>query len=346
MPATAEPVRTPVVLIAFNRPELLRRNLAVLRAVRPQQLFVVADGPRANRPDDVRLCSDVRALVADVGWPTDLRTTFAERNLGLEANVELGLDWVFGQVDRAIVLEDDCIPDPTFFPYCAELLDRYADNPRVWQLSGDNHGVPRAMFGERSYDFSTWASVWGWATWADRWHRHRAVFPRDHARAADRVDAVPRTADAVRTTPAESPPDALVTAAARRHFAEVATNSDGDARGWDHHWWVTVIANGGLSTTPAVNLIQNDGYGEGATHTRAAKPPAPAEPMPMPLVHPPEVALNPAVERELELILLRTDGRLSRIARRLIRPLWLRSLVRRIVTFPPVWWAVRRLVGR
>ena len=102
----------------------------------------------------------------------------------------------------------------------------------------------------------------------------------------------------------------------------------------------------GLSTTPAVNLVENDGYGEGATHTRAAKDPEPTEAMPIPMTHPAEVALNREVEAELELILLRTDGRLSRLARLLIRPLWLRSIVRRIITFPPVWWVLRRFVAR
>jgi hypothetical protein len=136
-----------------------------------------------------------------------------------------------------------------------------------------------------------------------------------------------------------------VTPAARRHFAEVAANTDGDARGWDHHWWVTIMAARGLSAMPVANLIENDGYGEGATHTRAEKQPEPAVPMAFPLTHPP-VELNRDVEGELELILLRTDGRLSRIARRLIRPLWLRALVRRIVALPPVWWLVRRLAGR
>jgi hypothetical protein len=340
-----EPVHTPVVLIVFNRPRVTQRNLDVLRQVQAEELFVVADGPRPGRADDEQLCGEVREQVAAIDWPAKVRTKFAPRNLGLEASVELGLDWVFAQVDRAIVLEDDCIPDPTFFPFCAELLERYADEPRVWQIGGDAHGVPREMFAGASYGFSTWASVWGWATWADRWHAHRALFPRDHAGAEQRVGMVPRTADAVRVTPAVPHPDALVTAAARKHFAEVAVNPDGDARGWDHHWWVTIMAERGMSAMPAANLIENDGYGAGATHTRAEKEPEPAEPMAFPLVHPP-VELNRDVEAELELILLRTDGRLSRIARRLIRPLWLRSLIRRVVAFPPVWWFVRRLAGR
>lgn len=332
----------PVVLIIFTRERVTRRNLEALRQAKPEQLFVIADGPRADRPEDVEACARARAVIDEIDWPCQVHRLFRERNVGLEANVELGLDWVFSQVDRAIVLEDDCIPDQSFFRFCEELLDRYADEPSVWQISGDNHGVPTALFGGDSYRFSTWASVWGWATWADRWHAHRALFNRTHEGAEDS----PTTKDAVRVAPAVPQPGTLTTKAAQRHFEYVSTCADGDAYGWDHHWWVTIMSEGGLSVMPAVTVIENDGYGEGATHTRAAKEPTPAETLPFPLVHPASVALDPAIEGELELILLRTDGRLSRLVRKLIRPLWLRSIVRRIITIPIVWKIVRRMVGR
>ncbi|UDY23613.1 hypothetical protein [Nocardioides sp. Kera G14] len=344
-PATA--LRTPVVLIAFRRPGVTRRNLDVLRQVRPERLFVVVDGPRPGRPEEAAQVEQVRALIdASVDWPCTVERRYVDRNLGLEANVELGLDWVFSQVDRAIVLEDDCIPDPTFFPFCEELLDRYADEKRVWQIAGDPHHVPAALYRGASYDFSTWASVWGWATWADRWHAHRVEFDRDHAGAEERVDATPRTAPALRRTPVVPAPGSLVTEGAVRHFTHVAGETNGDLRGWDHHWWVTIMSRGGLSVMPAVTLVENDGYGDGATHTRSAKEPTPAEPMPFPLRHPDRIELNRDIERELELVLLRTDGQLSRLARRLIQPLWLRAIARRVITFPPIWALLRRIVAR
>jgi hypothetical protein len=335
-------LNTPVVLIAFNRPGVTSRNLEVLREVKPSHLFLVVDGPRRHHPDDIHLCAAVREVLNAVDWPCEVRRRYAERNIGLEANVELGLDWVFGHVEKAIVLEDDCVPDESFFVYCEELLERYAEVKRVWQIAGDNHGVPQALFGGASYDFSTWASVWGWATWSDRWKAHRAVFDRDHAGAADRTVTMPPH----RVVPAGPRPGSLVTDAARRHFEFVADSTDGDLYGWDHHWWVTIMSEGGLSATPALNIVENDGFSEGATHTRAKKEATHAVAMPMPLTHPPETRLNQPVERELELILLRTDGRLSRAARRLIRPLWLRAIVRRVVSTPLVWRAVRRIVGQ
>src|SRR4051794_3382170 len=195
-------------MIAFNRPHLARRTLAAVREAAPQRLFVVADGPRSERPGDAELCAETRAVFDEVDWPCRVERRFSEVNLGVEGNVELGLDWVFAQVPEAIVFEDDCTPDPTFFPYAEELLARYRDDDRIWQISGNRHGVPRRLYQGDSYAFATWASVWGWATWADRWQRPRADFTRD-----------PVVGDApVRPRPAVPAPGTLVTRAGQRHF--------------------------------------------------------------------------------------------------------------------------------
>ena len=310
---------TPVVVIAFNRPELTARLVDALRKVQPERLFVVADGPRPDRPDDARLTGAVRRLFDELDWPARVERRFADGNLGCEATVELGLDWVFGQVDRAIVLEDDCIPDPSFFDYCDELLERYAGDPRVWQIAGNSHEVPPVRFGGDSYAFSSWASVWGWATWADRWQRHRELFPRDHA---------VRPAAPVRTEAPRIPPGALVTRGGRRHFAEAATSTDVVTHGWDKHWWISIIGAGGLAATPAVNLVENAGFGADATHGVSDRTTEPARPMTFPLRHPAAVALNADVERELELLLNRVGGPAARIARRLVRSPKLRRLLR------------------
>ncbi|QYJ03941.1 glycosyltransferase [Nocardioides panacisoli] len=331
-------LQTPVVVIAFNRPRLAERTLAAVRAAAPQRLLVVADGPRPDRPGEDALCAETRAVLERVDWPCEVERRYAAANLGLEANVELGLDWVFSRVDRAIVLEDDCTPDPTFFRFAEELLERYRDDARVWQVAGNRHGVPPGMFHGDSYAFSTWASVWGWATWADRWQRHRAVFPRDHVRrsATDAGDAP------VRREPAEPQPGTLVTRGGRRHFAEAARSDDVVTHGWDKHWWLTIMAAGGLSVTPAANLVENRGFGEDATHTSSAgRRDDPATPMGFPLRHPAAVALDEGVERELELHLNRIGGPAAQLARRVIRSPRLRRVARAAVNSGPALSAAR-----
>lgn len=325
-----------MVLVAFNRSALTARTLAAIRHAAPEQLFLVADGPRADHPGDVADCAAVRDVLAGVDWPCNVRRRYAAVNEGIEATVEAGLDWVFSHVDRAIVLEDDCVPHPTFFDYCARLLDRYADDDRVWQVAGHSHGLDPGAFAGRSYAFTAFGSVWGWATWRRAWLAHRARFPREHADGAVGV----RVAAPVRPAPLVLPTDRLVTVASRRHFERVAraaeSDTDGDEHGWDYHWWLSMLATGGLAATPAVNLVSNVGFGEGATHTRSTRQPIPAVPARFPLRHPPAVALDERVERELELAVVLMNGDLARLVRRFVRSVWLRGVLRAVAESRPV----------
>ena len=205
-------------------------------------------------------------------------------------------------------------------------LDRYAEDDSVWHIAGNSHWVQPKFFDGASYQFSSWASVWGWATWRRAWRRHREVFPRDHGSSPGSTSAP------VRIMQASPRSTSLVTHSGQRHFADVARSTGAEEYGWDSHWWMTLLTEGRLSVTPAVNMVSNDGFGEGATHTRSSRPPTPGQPISFPLRHPGAVALSEPVERELELVLLRANGRLARAARRVVRPLWMRGIVRRIIT--------------
>jgi hypothetical protein len=329
---------TPVVLIAFNRPEVTRRTFAAIRAARPPRLYLVCDGPRADRPHDAAGVAAVRALLEDVDWPCEVDRRFSDHNLGVEANVELGLDHVFSQAERAIVLEDDCLADPTFFRYADELLDRYSDHRRVWQVAGHGLGLPETLFHGRSYAFSAWASVWGWATWSDRWHRHRELFPRTYSGIGDEAP--------IRTAPVELDHAALVTTSGRRHFAEAAASDDVFTHGWDKHWWLSIMSERGVCVTPSHSMVENVGFGEGATHTGGTGANyGVARPVEFPLVHPADVAVDVEVERELELVLNRVGGRTARLARRLVRSPGMRRVLRSAVDSRPAT-AVARTLSR
>src|ERR1700694_5015691 len=114
---------TPVALIIFNRPEQTAKVFAAIRAARPPQLFVIADGPRPGVQSDAAKCAAARAMIENVDWPCQVVRRFSDENIGLRRNVSEGLNWVFGQTERAIILEDDCLPDPSFFLFCQELLE-------------------------------------------------------------------------------------------------------------------------------------------------------------------------------------------------------------------------------
>ncbi len=158
---------TAVALLLFRRPEETARVFERIREARPSRLFLIADGPRPGNEEDARGCEEARAVVERVDWPCDVVRDFAEENLGLKRRIPSGLDRVFSEVEEAIVLEDDCLPHPSFFPYCAELLDRYRDDERIVHITGSQ--LLRIPPAEASYHFSRYPHVWGWASWRRAW---------------------------------------------------------------------------------------------------------------------------------------------------------------------------------
>lgn len=255
--------------------------LEAVAQARPPRLFVIGDGPRADHGDDEALVAETRALISCVDWPCEVLTTFSQGNLGCDRRIATGLEWVFSQVPEAIVLEDDCLPDPTFFPYCAELLERYRNDPRIHMVRGSN--VVGRWTGD-SYYFSQVYHVWGWATWARAWRYYdegMRVWPwlkqtgwlNHHLGDARGARIAERFCDAAYS---------------------------GEMPQWDFYWAFSGWLRDALAIAPNVNLVENLGYGQDATHQRDTTHPfagVRAAPMTLPVVHPTAVEVCQAADR-------------------------------------------------
>lgn len=272
---------TPVALFVFNRPDCTEQVLAAIRRARPSRLYVVADGARVDRPGEAERCALVRSVVTrGVDWGCEVRTNFADRNLGCGCRVSSGIDWVFGQEDQAVFLEDDCLPDDSFFAFCAELLARYRDEPRVGQICGSTFvgpAWPRAT----SYVFSRYGPVWGWASWRRAWQ---------HYDFAMKAWPALRAAGGLRRL--------VVTGReARRRTAWYDAVAAGRIDTWDYQWGVAKLQRRLWSAIPTTNLVTNIGFGADGTHAAGAGAAGtPRQPMRFPLAHPAEVRLDDAYD--------------------------------------------------
>jgi hypothetical protein len=263
---------TPVAFLVFNRPQTTARVWEAIRQARPAKLLIVADGPRAGHPEDAERCAAVRAVCEQVDWPCEVLRNYADTNLGCRRRVSSGLDWVFASVEEAIILEDDCLPHATFFPFCHELLARYRDDERIMMISGDNFQAtpPR---GQYSYYFSRYPHVWGWASWRRAW-RHYDVnltrWPsiRDGGWLKDMLGDRQRTAYWTSI------------------FERVAQQR---LDTWDYQLTFACFCQSMLAIAPRHNLVSNIGFVSGATHTVANSPLSnlPVFAMQFPLDHPP-----------------------------------------------------------
>jgi hypothetical protein len=295
-------LETPLVFIVFNRPETTRRVWERIAAARPKRLFVIADGPRPARPADAELCAAVRQIVEHTDWPCEVAREYSTPNLGAAVRVSSGLDWVFKQVEEAIILEDDCLPDPTFFPFCTELLARYRDEPKVAQIAGCSFQGENPA-GPTSYYFSCYPHGWGWATWRRAWKNY------DHSMRAWREE---RGGDWLAR---------CVRDPVERRIWEQSFDAtlSGGVDAWDYRWVLAVWRTGSLGIAPYRNLISNIGFGADATHTRGSSPwdSLPLAPMPFPLVHPAAFARDEAADERTGRLVFRPPSWPVRVARRL-----------------------------
>lgn len=243
-----------ILLIAFNRPKELEQVFSVLKDLKPPRLYVAVDGPRPGRTEDVETVAAVQALVDRVkkDFPK-VETKFQRDNLGCRMGPVRALQWFFTHEEEGVILEDDCVPEPSFFSYQAELLERFRHDHRVLCIAGNNPLSTRS--GNESYFFSRFPVIWGWGAWRrslegidwslQDWEgKGGLAFWRRRLKPIQLFDYWKDQFDLIRYK-----------------------NLDA----WDIQFVHRAFATGALCAVPSRNLVRNIGFGESATHTKDGK---------------------------------------------------------------------------
>lgn len=278
-------LNTPVVLIVFNRPNTTLRVFEKIRQIQPKELFIIADGPRSGNESDLTKCSQVLDIVNNVDWDCKILTKIAKSNLGCGINVSSGISWVFEQVDKAIILEDDCVPDLSFFPFCEELLIKYNDHTNIMNICGSNIYYPSTRKNSNSYYFSGYFSTYGWATWKRAWNK---------------FDFSPTTEFTCETIKNFFGKNNI----ASEYWLYIFHNLRKNIRKsiWDCQWTLSCWSCSGISIKPYVNLVENIGFGADATHTKGDSyvKDVPALSLELPLKHPNKIIIDDDSDRYFE----------------------------------------------
>jgi hypothetical protein len=241
---------TPVAFLIFNRPDTTARVFEAIRQAKPEKLLVVADGARIDRIGEAEKCAATRAIIDRVDWDCEVLKNYSDINLGCKRRVSSGIDWVFSQVEEAIILEDDCLPAPSFFQFCQTLLEYYRYDNRVVHIGGANlqFGQTRTPY---SYYFTKYSEIWGWASWRRAWQNFD-VNMRSWAEFK-----TSRVLESAHPNPYE-----------QKYWLELLDRVyRGEIDTWDYQWNYACWCQGGLAIGPEVNLVTNIGFRADATHT-------------------------------------------------------------------------------
>ncbi len=270
-------MQTPVAFIIFNRPDSTSRVFEAIRQAKPPILLVIADGARSSKPGEAEKCAATRAIIDRVDWNCEVRTNYSDVNLGCGKRVSSGIDWVFQEVEEAIILEDDCLPHPSFFQFCEEILEYYRDDSRIMAISGNNFQRGR-KYSDDSYYFSRYNHVWGWASWRRAWNHYDFTMSQwPQVRDGNWLNSILDRR-----------------ALAKYWTVEFEKVHRGKVDTWDYQWTFACWIQNSLTILPQVNLISNIGFNADATHTNKGVPWASQSiyPIDFPLTHPSFILRN------------------------------------------------------
>ena len=279
-------LRTPILLITFNRPDHVRQVLTEIRKQQPAQLFVCQDGAREGNQLDAERAQEVRHVINElVDWPCELHTLYQEKNLGCGPGPAAGITWFFEHVEMGIIMEDDAVPHPDFFEYASTLLEKYKDDESVRAIGSMN--VDTQKWGDGSYYFSMMnRNLCAWATWRRAWQvfdlRLMGITKCRMQRALRKYGC---------------------TAIEREYWcdrlAEIQKDCCGGAS-WDMQFFMSIWLTGGKGIIPNVNISSNIGTVGEATHQMAAGniiDNVPTHPI-LPLIHPSTTNIQGEADRQ------------------------------------------------
>lgn len=239
----------PVLLIGYKRPDTTKLVFAEIRKAKPKQLFFAVDGPKKNNMSDYERVHEVRKIILGVDWDCEVKTYFPDENLGSKLAESSAINFLFEHVAEGIILEDDCLPDQSFFRFCAVLLAKYRDDDRIMHISGNNFQQGR-LIGEASYYYSHQNHAWGWATWRRAWNYYDVAmnsFPK--FKSQKQIKKI------------------LKDVAQREYYMDIFERVyKGEIDCWDYQWMYAIWCQNGLCINPNENLVSNIGYGKDGTY--------------------------------------------------------------------------------
>lgn len=316
-----KPLEVPILFIIFNRPETTKVVFDAIRHVKPSRLYIAADGPRQHVTEDVDRCEETRRVVSSIDWDCRVFTLFGNKNLGCGKGVCEAINWFFENEEEGIILEDDCLPAPAFFQFCATLLHHYRNDTRIMGIGGNNFEGAKEDEFEYSYRFSTIISIWGWATWRRAWMLND--YPMAHYAKITERKYLKASYDTIYEQ------DFYHYVFEKMHLGDDTTNSHNI---WDFQWQFACKINSGLLLIPTRNLIVNIGLGKDSTNTKNAKSPGhdlSLESLDFPLTHPDFMMVDHTKDSELfNRVFTSPSSRLkSHLKNLLPDPLWQRLVV-------------------
>lgn len=264
-------MKSPILFLIFKREDTTKLVFERIREVKPSKLYIAADGPRADRPDEAEKCVATRKIVENIDWPCEVHKLFQEKNLGCGLGVSTAISWFFEHEEEGIIIEDDILAHPDFFDFCDEMLEKYRNDEKIQLITGRNPFFSNIEH-DTSYYMSSNFHIWGWASWRRVWNTYQ-------------FDTAQLSKEDFMNKLALRLPEKC-----HSYYSDIFDMmAEHKCDTWDYQLFFNQILNDRFSIVPYVNITENIGIGSAdAAHTVAENHQISSHKAysPYPLVHP------------------------------------------------------------
>ena len=237
----------PILILGYNRPFHIKKLITSLKKIQPKKIYVSLDGSKKNTKD-INKCKLVKDEIERINWNCLIKKNYNLNNLGCKKSVSNGINWFFKNNNFGIILEDDCIPNLTFFNFCKKINEVHRDNEKIFAISGSNFFNKKI---EGDYFYSKYNHCWGWASWRRAWkHYDNSLSFWNKWKNSDNWKTFHKNK------------------IERRYWEKIFNElKKGKIDSWAYTWTCSVWKKNGLTIIPKKNLIKNIGFDINATNS-------------------------------------------------------------------------------
>ena len=239
-------IECPILYCCYNRLDLIKKSLNIIKHIECKKLYIAIDGPNTNN-EDINKNGQILKYIKSLKFSSEIKILERDKNLGCKIAISDAINWFFQTEEYGIILEEDLLPSESFFKFCDHLLEKYKNEEKIMMISGTNYLGENIK--SNKYFFSEHFLIWGWATWKRAWKTYDVEMNK-WKNETTKIE--------LRKRYSQKEFNFL----SNRLNSYFSTYSDT----WDIQWYFNCIYNEGLTIMPEANLVTNIGI-EG-THSK------------------------------------------------------------------------------
>lgn len=242
---------TPILIVTYKRHDTTFEVLKTLKMIQAKTVYISSNHWKNDEEKEIVL--SLREKIKNfIDWNCDLHMIIRTEHLKAKDSFSSAIDTFFQYEDMGIILEDDIVPNQSFFSYCQELLIKYKDDYRILTISGWSaldFDLEAKNTLQDDYFFSKYNHMWGWATWKRAWK----LYQKELINFEQNFSKIK-----------------FDTYEEKKTWHQIfSLYNKGKIDTWDYPWTYTIWKNQGLCIYPKNNMVQNIGLNRtDATNTK------------------------------------------------------------------------------